>query len=130
MDIALWVAQVLLAAVFLGSGTVKVWWSKERLVASGQTGVGPLPLAVVRMTAVCELLAVVGLIGPWATGIAPVLTPVAAVGLALVMAGAMISHGSLLRADLMAGRGTKEVRNLVTNVLLLGLCLFVAVGRF
>jgi hypothetical protein len=43
VNIALWIAQVLLAAVFLGSGTVKSLWAKPRLIASGQTGVAPFP---------------------------------------------------------------------------------------
>ncbi|MEU6080187.1 DoxX family protein [Streptomyces sp. NPDC047108] len=130
MNAALWTAQALLAAVFLVSGTLKSRWPKERLIASGQTGVAPFPLAVIRTTAVCELLAVAGLILPWATGIAPVLTPVAAVGLSVVMAGALISHGSLLRADRAAGRGSAEAKNVAANLVILVLCVFVAAGRF
>ena len=34
----------------------------------------------------------IGLVVPWATGIAPILTPLAALGLALVMAGAVVVH--------------------------------------
>ena len=38
------------------------------------------------------MLGAIGLIVPWLTGIAPILTPLAAVGLALVMAGAVATH--------------------------------------
>jgi uncharacterized membrane protein YphA (DoxX/SURF4 family) len=130
VNAALWTVQILLAAVFLASGVMKVSQPKDRLIASGQTGVAPFPAAVVKLTASAEIAAAAGLILPQATGIAPVLTPVAAVGLAVVMVGAVISHSTLLRADLAAGRGYKEARNVATNLLFLALCVFVAAGRF
>jgi uncharacterized membrane protein YphA (DoxX/SURF4 family) len=120
MNIALWCAQVLLAAVFLASGSTKSVMSKQRMIASGQTGVAPFPLPVIRLTAACEVLAAIGLIAPWWTGIAPVLTPLAAVGLSIVMVGAGLSHASL--------REYKQVFGV--NLVLLLVCLFVAVGRF
>ncbi|MEU6038052.1 DoxX family protein [Actinomadura sp. NPDC047616] len=129
MNVALWTAQILLAAVFLVSGIVKSIWSKPRLIASGQTGVAPFPLPVVRLTAIAELLAVVGLIAPRATGIAPVLTPAAAGGLAIIMIGAAASHTRLLRADRRAGRPSREARNVAVNLIIPATCVFVAVGR-
>jgi uncharacterized membrane protein YphA (DoxX/SURF4 family) len=130
MNIGLWLAQILLAGVFLGSGIIKASWSKDRLIASGQTGVAPFPQPVIRLTAVSELLAAAGLIAPGVTGIAPVLTPAAAAGLSVVMIGATISHARLLHADRLAGRGSREARNVTANVTLLALCAFVMVGRF
>lgn len=129
VNVALWVAQLLLAAVFLASGVVKSTWPKDRLIASGQTGVAPFPPAVIRLTAASELVAVVGLIAPRMSGIAPVLTPLAAVGLCIVMLGALVSHSRLLRADHLAGRGHTEARNVAVNVVILILCVAVAVGR-
>jgi hypothetical protein len=119
MNITLWILQVLLAVVFLGSGAAKSTMSKPRLLATGQTGVAPFPVPVIRVVAVCELLAVAGLILPWATGIAAVLTPLAAVGLCAVMVGAAWSHASL-----------HEPRNVAVNVVLFALALTVAIGRF
>jgi uncharacterized membrane protein YphA (DoxX/SURF4 family) len=119
MDIALWSAQVLLAVVFAGSGVAKSTMSKERLLATGQTGAASFPMPVVRFTASMELLAAIGLIVPWATGIAHVLTPVAAVGLGIVMVGAAGSHMRL-----------GERRNVAANGVLFALCLFVAINRF
>ncbi len=75
-------------------------------------------MPVVRFTASMEMLAAVGLVLPWATGIAPVLTPLAALGLCLVMMGAARAHARL-------GEG----RSIAVNVLLFALCLAVAVGR-
>ncbi len=130
MNAGLWTAQILLAVLFLYSGSLKAFRSKESLIASGQSGVAPFPLPVIRLTAAAELLAVAGLILPRATGVAPVLTPIAAVGLMVVMIGAIASHSSLLRADRAAGRGSGEVRNIVLNVVVFALCVFIAAGRF
>ncbi|OEU91790.1 DoxX family protein [Streptomyces abyssalis] len=130
MNAALWTAQILLAALFLVSGVLKVSMPKDRLIASGQTGVAPFPLPVIRVTATCELFAVAGLLLPWLTGVAPSLTPLAAVGLAIVMVGALSSHSWLLRADRAAGRGNREAVNVAANVVVLALCVFVAAGRF
>ncbi|QPP05694.1 DoxX family protein [Streptomyces bathyalis] len=130
MNAALWTVQILLAVLFLVSGTLKVSMRKDRLIATGQTGVAPFPPAVIKATAVCELLAVAGLILPRPTGVAPQLTPLAAAGLAIVMVGALMSHSSLLRADRAAGRGSREAVNVAANVVILALCVLVAVGRF
>ena len=119
MNVALWSAQVLLAVVFAGSGVAKSTMSKERLLATGQTGAASFPMPVVRFTAAMELLAAVGLTLPWATGIARVLTPMAAVGLGVVMIGAAGSHIRL-----------REARNTAANGVLFALCLFVAINRF
>ncbi len=118
MNLALWIFQGLLAAVFAGSGLAKSTMSRERMLATGQTGTALFPLPVVRVTAVSELLAAAGLLLPWGTGIARVLTPVAALGLCVVMIGAASSHARL-----------REPRNVAANALLFGLALAVAVGR-
>jgi uncharacterized membrane protein YphA (DoxX/SURF4 family) len=120
MDTALWIVQGLLAVLFGYSGMLKSTQSKERMIETGQTGVAPLPLPAIRAVAALELLAVVGLIVPWLTGIAPILTPLAAVGLAVIMVGAAISHWSL--------REYKQA--LGVNAVTLLACMFVALGRF
>lgn len=120
VNIALWVTQIMLAVIFLASGTMKSVQSKERLIESGQTGVAPFPLPVIRVVAALEILAAIGLIVPWLTGIASILTPLAAIGLALIMVGAAISHWSL--------REYKQVFGV--NLVILLACLFVALGRF
>lgn len=129
MNVALWATQILLAAVFLGSGLIKGTWTKQRLIATGQTGVAPFPLPVIRLTAASEILAAIGLTAPTLTGIAPALTPTAAAGLVLVMIGALASHATLLRRDRAAGRGNREALNVAANLTILALCLFVIGGR-
>jgi uncharacterized membrane protein YphA (DoxX/SURF4 family) len=118
MDIALWIVSCLLAAVFLGSGIAKTTLSRERLLASGQTGIAPFPMPVVRATAVAEIAGATGLVVPWLTGMARVLTPMAAIGLGIVMCGAQISHASL-----------REPKSVAINLALLIPCAFVAAGR-
>jgi uncharacterized membrane protein YphA (DoxX/SURF4 family) len=118
MDTILWILQGILAAVFLGSGVAKSTMSRERLIATGQTGVALFPMPVVRVTAASELLAAAGLLLPWATGIAPWLTPTAAAGLCVVMVGAAWSHTQL-----------REPQNVAANGVLFAAALVVAIGR-
>jgi hypothetical protein len=118
MNVTLWIFQGFLAAVFAGSGWAKSTMSRERLAATGQTGTALFPMPVVRMTAFAELLAAAGLLLPWGTGIFRVLTPVAALGLCVVMIGAASSHARL-----------REPRSVAANALLFGMALTVAVGR-
>ncbi len=117
MNIGLWICQSLLAVLFLVSGTAKISMSKERLLETGQSGVAPFPLPVIRLAAACELLAVIGLLVPRATGVLPALTGGAAIGLGIVMIGAIASHTSL-----------REPGPVAVNIVVLGTCCFVAVG--
>ena len=125
MNTALWVGQVLLAAIFALSGALKSTMSRQRMLETGQTGAAAYPLPVVRFTAICELFAVVGLILPVLLGIAPVLTGWAAVGLAVVMVGAMAMHGRLAVVQ----HKPAEWRNVGINGVIFAVCVFVAVGR-
>lgn len=117
------VCQILLAALFLVSGTAKISMSRERLLATGQTGIAPFPMPVIRVTAAAELLAAVCLIMPLITpapsGVLPVLAPLAAVGLAAVMVGVAASHLHL-----------HELRTATANLVIPAVCVVVAVARF
>lgn len=95
MNTALWAAQLTLAAIFALSGAAKISMSRERLLATGQTGIAMFPMPVVRFTAAMELLAAIGLVTPRLTGIGHVLTPMAAAGLCVVMIGAAWAHSRL-----------------------------------
>lgn len=118
MNIVLWVVAGLLAAAFLFSGAFKLALSREKYVAQQPWAAGA-PAWLPRVIGVLEVLGAVGLILPAAVGVAPVLVPLAAVGLALVMAGAMVMHTR-----------RKEYSALVPNVVLLLLAAVVAWGRF
>ena len=119
MNTVTWVFSGILAAIFAYSGAVKATMSRPRLIATGQTGIAPFPMPLVRDVAICELFAVAGLFAPWLTDKARVLTPLAAVGLTIVMIGAAISHASL-----------REPKSVAANVTLLALASFVAASRF
>src|SRR5205085_5673507 len=118
MNIVLWIVQILLALVFAMAGIMKVTRPFEKLAENMKWAkdVGPRG---VRLIGTLEILGAIGLILPAVTGILPWLTPVAAIGLALTMIGAMITHGR--RA---------EYSQIGINVILLLLTLFVAYGRF
>ena len=83
MNIALWIAQGLLAAIFLFAGGMKLVLPVEEM-----TKQLPLPGLFLRFIAVCEVLGAIGLILPWLLGLRPGLTPLAATGLVIIMIGA------------------------------------------
>ena len=91
MNIVAWVLQIVLAVLFLGAGGTKLTQPKEKLQPK-MGWVEPVEPRNVKLLAAAEILGALGLVLPWATGIAKVLTPLAAVGLAIVMAGAVIVH--------------------------------------
>ena len=65
------------------------------VLASGMGWVKNVHSALVKLVGLVEVLGALGLILPLATGIAPILTPIAAVGLAVTMLGAVITHAIL-----------------------------------
>src|SRR5919106_5734418 len=91
MNVFLWILQAALAAIFLMSGVLKSTQPKDKLVQR-LAWVEDFSPATVRLIGGVELLGSLGLILPAATGIAPVLTPLAASGLALTMALAVATH--------------------------------------
>jgi uncharacterized membrane protein YphA (DoxX/SURF4 family) len=87
MNIALWIIQALLAALFLFTGGMKLVLPIEEMMKQMPL---PLPGWFVRFTGVVEVLGAIGLILPWLLGIRPGLTPLAAAGLVIVMIGATV----------------------------------------
>jgi uncharacterized membrane protein YphA (DoxX/SURF4 family) len=119
MNLALWIIAIVLAVGFAASGLMKIVRSKEQLVASGFGWAQDVSPTTIRLIGVAEILGAIGLIVPAATHIAPILVPLAAVGLALVMVGAAAVHAR-----------RKEAPMIAINALLLGLAIVVAWGRF
>jgi uncharacterized membrane protein len=115
----LWVLAGLLAAAFLGSGIVKLTRTREELAEAGMAWVEDFSADTVRVIGTLEILAAVGLVVPALIGIAAVLVPVAAVGLAALMLGAVITH---------MRRGEPEM--VVTTLVLMALAALLAWGRF
>ena len=85
MTYALWIAQGLLALIFLFAGGMKLVLPLEQL-----TGPVSLPGLFVRFIGVAEVLGALGLILPGLLRIRPVLTPLAAAGLVIIMIGATV----------------------------------------
>ena len=85
MNLALWIVQVLLAMVFLFAGGMKLVSPIEELTAQM-----PLPGWFVRFIGVVEVLGAIGIVLPWLLRIRPVLTPLAAAGLVILMIGATV----------------------------------------
>jgi len=119
MNITLWVGQALLAVVFAVSGALKSTQSRDRMIETGQTAAKIMPLSVMRVAGVSELVGVLGVILPWATGIARVLTPVAAAGFAVIMVLAAVIHARL-----------REPRAVATNAAIFVVAVLVSWGRF
>ncbi|RDW15178.1 DoxX family protein [Oceanobacillus arenosus] len=116
MNIALWIIQGLLALMFIGTGATKLQYerAKKSLPWASDYSKG-----FVAFIGIVEVLGGIGLILPLALGIAPILTPLAAIGLLLIMVFAAIFHGK---------RG--EYKMIGSNIVVIVLALFVTIGRF
>jgi len=83
VNATLWIVQGLLALVFLFAGGMKFMMSPEEMSAGT-----PLPGAFFSFIGACEVLGAFGLILPGLLKIKRGLTPLAAVGLTIIMIGA------------------------------------------
>jgi uncharacterized membrane protein YphA (DoxX/SURF4 family) len=119
MDLFLWIVVGVLASAFLASGAMKPTQPKERLAASGMGWTEDFSPGMVKTIGALEVLAAIGLIVPAALDIAPVLVPLAAIGLFLLMLGAAATH---LRR--------KETPMIGANAVLIALAVVVVWGRF
>ena len=120
MNLALWIIAGLLAAVFLLAGANKLFIPREKLArAPGGGWVNDFSAGFVKALGAVEILGAVGLILPAALGIAPVLVPLAAVGLAAIMVGAAIVTFR-----------RQEPKHALLNLTYLALAAFVVWGRF
>lgn len=119
MDLALWMLQGLLALAFLAAGGMKLFaQDRYREQVGRQNPDLELGLSRGRVTFIgaSEVAGALGLVLPLGTGVLPALTPLAAVGLAVIMILAIRFH--LRRQEPMAA-----------PAVLLVLCAVVAVGR-
>jgi len=117
-NIATWVAQVILGLLFGMAGVLKTFTPMAEL-ATKIPWTAEVPEMLVRFIGVSELLGAIGILLPAALRIRPRLTPLAAAGLALVMALAILFH---------IARGEAQVLGL--PLVLAALSAFVAWSRF
>jgi uncharacterized membrane protein YphA (DoxX/SURF4 family) len=92
MNLTLWILAGILAAAFAGAGAMKLSQPRQKLAEAGMGYVEDFDDRTIKLIGVLEVLAAVGLILPPALGVAPVLAPLAAIGLVLLMIGAAITH--------------------------------------
>jgi uncharacterized membrane protein YphA (DoxX/SURF4 family) len=117
MDIALWVAQILLGLVFILVGFTH---ATRRDRATGQMAwMLDVPKPLLTTIGVLEILGGIALILPWATGIATFLTPLAAIAFVVLMVLAAIFHA----------RRPGEAMNVVFNIVLGLVAAFIVWGR-
>jgi len=116
MNIALWIVQTLLALLFLFAGGMKLVTPMEEMMKQMPIS---LPGWFVLFTGVVEVLGAIGVILPWLLRIQPGLTPLAAVGLVIIMIGATVY-------TLAAG----DVASALIPLLVGSLAAFVAYGRW
>lgn len=93
MDARLWVCAGVLAVVHLGAGAFKLITPHEKIAANANLAwANDFSPHVVKAIAGSEVLGAIGVVIPYATGIAPVFSPLAAAGLAVLQAGAFGVH--------------------------------------
>lgn len=93
MNLVIWVVPVVLAIMVAGAGLGKVTQTREKLRQNANLRwVEDCSQTEVRGIGILGILAAVALILPSALKIAPVLTPVAALGVIGLMIGAAVTH--------------------------------------
>ena len=118
MNTTLWIIQSLLAAFFIMAGFGKIRSSKKQHIADGH--IKPeASIIPIRILGILELLGCIGIVIPWLTDVAPILTPITAVCFCLVMLGALVVHFK-----------KKEYKFLLLPVVVIVLALVVAYYRF
>lgn len=118
MNVALWIAQGLLAAMFLMAGIMKLSKPKSELREKVGDWVDSVSDSGLKLIGLVEFLGAIGLVLPMVLDIVPILSPIAGIGLAVTMLGAMGLHIK-----------RKEFNKLGMNVVLLAMAAFVAIGR-
>jgi hypothetical protein len=117
MNTTLWIVQGLLGFAMLASGSMKMIRSKEQLAAK-MTWVEDFSPSSIRLIGLSEVLGALGVVLPAATGILPILTPIAAAGLLIIMLGAVYTHVR-----------RKESGHAIPSLVLAGLATLIAYGR-
>lgn len=119
MNILLWILQVLLALLFVvGGGVPKLILPASMLQPSSPDMIA-FPVWFLRFIGLCELVGGLGLVLPAVFKRHQYLVPLAAVGLVIIMIGAVVT-------TIMSGGGLATLIPLVTGLLLA----FIAYGRW
>ena len=119
MNIALWILQILLALLFLFAGGSKLVIPYDKLMEMASPDAIVLPNWFIKFIGVAEVLGALGLILPGLLRTRQELTPLAALGLTIIMIGAVVTT--------IMGDG---VAMSITPLIFALLCAFVAYGRW
>lgn len=92
MSIAFWIVAGITAFAFLAAGGMKLVRPVPTLREGGMGWVDDFSVPFVKFIALAEVIGAVGLILPPLLDIAPILSPIAGVALAVIMAGAIVVH--------------------------------------
>lgn len=115
MLIALWIVNALLALASLAAGAMKVIRAKPQLKAAGMHWTDDFAAPSIKGIGALEVVGALGLILPLATGVLPILTPLAATGLAVIFVGAVVTH--LRRRESPAPSAVLAILSVVSAVL-------------
>jgi hypothetical protein len=94
MNTTLWILQGLLAFAMFGAGLFKITTPHAKLSEKMRWAL-TWPPERVKLLGLAQVVGAVGLVVPWLTGILPILTPIAACCLLLLMLGAVGTHLAL-----------------------------------
>ena len=121
MNIALWIIACVAAVAYAIGGASQLLMTKEkyRSLAASQHWVDDFGAGHIKAIGITKIIGAIGLVLPAVVGIAPVLVPLAACGLMLVMTGAATTRFR-----------RSEWKYLVGDVFYLGVFAFLAWGRF
>lgn len=91
MNTFLWILAIALAAVFVASGAMKLLAPREQQIEKTPYA-EDFPHSVIQGIGALEILGALGLVVPALTGIATILVPLAAAGLAITMVFGALVH--------------------------------------
>ena len=92
MLIAFWIVNALTALIFLAAGSMKVIRPKTALAEMGMAWTVDFNAGVIKLIGAAQVLGAIGMILPVLLDIAPILSPIAATGIAIIMIGAVVVH--------------------------------------
>lgn len=115
MNIALWIAQIVLALMFIIGGSMMAFSPAK--VKATMPWAKDASFGYIRFIGFAELLGAIGLILPAVLDIAPILTGIAAIGISIIMLLSINVH-------------VKRKENFAMNAVILLIAIFIIVGRF
>lgn len=118
MNTIIWVIQCISATIFSIDGLLKLITPKE--ILEEKIGwVKDYHNSTVRIIGFCEFMGAIGLVVPMALDVFPIITPIAAVFLVIIML--LVARVHLIR---------KEYKKISMDLLFFVMALLVAIGRF